>query len=109
MFCQFCDLNFVTIIYVGDKVICAYLTKRRFCGLDKVNMTCDHEKLKWMVQRNLIELDAKCEIIISQLKAKVPQKENALCMLTETIHLNIMTTIYNHHFDLYSKNNKHMT
>jgi hypothetical protein len=67
-------------------------------------MTCDHEKLKWMVQRNLTELDAKCEIVISQLKAKVPQKEN-----TETIHLNIMTTIYNHHFDLYSKNNKHMT
>jgi len=94
---------------VGDKVICLHLIKRRFYGLDQVNMACDHEKLKWMVQRNLIELDAKCEVVISQLKAKVPQKENALWMIMETIHLNIMTTIYNHHFDLYSKNNKHMT
>ncbi len=49
-----------------------HLTKRRFCGLDQVSITCDHEKLKWMVQRNLIELDAKCEVVISQLKAKVP-------------------------------------
>jgi hypothetical protein len=43
-----------------------HLTKRRFCGLVQVNMTCDHEKLKLMVQRNLIELDAKCEVIINQ-------------------------------------------
>jgi hypothetical protein len=86
-----------------------HLKKRKFCGLDKVSMTCDHEKLKWMVERNLIELDAKCELVISQLKAKVPHKENALCMIMETIHLNIMTTIYNHHFDLNSKNNTHMT
>ncbi len=58
-----------------------HLTKRRFCGLDQViSMTCDHEKLNWMVQRNLIEVDAKCEkisfirIIMHKTKFQVGNK-----------------------------------
>jgi hypothetical protein len=59
-----------------------------------------------VVQRSLIDLDAKCEFVSSQLMVKWHGRKKTPQMIMESLRLSTMATSYNHHFVMYSRYKK---